>query len=137
MATSRSVPSVRRASSDPANDIGESAGTKHVAPFACSTSHWFALLFRGIVFRGRFRRSVKRSMVGQVHARFEATQLVHFGRCSSHFFLRCRHVRQPVFVRKDACEVGNGFIVGRKGCALAQVGSVWYRAHARCTQSTQ
>ena len=73
-------------------------------------------------------------MVGQVHTRFEATQLAQFGRCSSHFFLRCRHVRQPVFVRKEACEVGNGFIVGRNG---RNIGSVQDRYDAECMQSTR
>lgn len=124
MATSRSVPSVREAMSYPVTSRGDLDGTRHVAALACSTLCRSASLFGGEARRARFRLSTKRSMVGQVHARYDATQHAHLGRCSSHFFFRFRHVRQPVFVRNDACEVPNGFIVGRNLRSLAQNGSL-------------
>ena len=124
MATSRSVPRVREAISYPVTNTGDLDGTIHVAAFACSTLCRSASLFGSEARRARFRLSTRRSMVGQVHARCDATQHAHFGRCSSHFFFRFRHVRQPVFVRNDACEVPNGFIVDRKLHTLARNGSL-------------
>jgi hypothetical protein len=124
MAISRSVPSVRRRTSFPATNTGGLVGMRHIVLFVCLTLCRLLSFFGGKVFRGRFRRSTKRSMVGQVQARFDVTQHAHFGRRSSHFFLRCRHVRQPVFVRNDACEVGGDFIMDWNMRTLARIRSV-------------
>lgn len=113
MATSSPVSSVRKTISNPAVDRGNPIESRHVALFVCSMPCWSASLLGGKACRARFRRSTRRSIVGQVHTRCDATQHAHFGRCSSHFIFRLRHVRQPVFVRNEACEVGDGFIMGR------------------------
>ena len=97
----------------PFTNRGDLDGMTHVAAFACLTTCRAASTFEGEACRARFRRSTKRSLVGQVHTRCDATQYVQFGRSSSHFFFRFRHVRQPVFVRKDACEIGDDFIMGQ------------------------
>jgi hypothetical protein len=97
---------------------------RHIVLFVCLTLCRFASLLGGVLFRGRFRRSTKRSMVGQVHGRFDAIQHAHFGLRSSHFFFRCRHVRQPVFVRNDACEVGDDFIIEWDMRTLVRIRSV-------------
>ena len=137
MATSRSAPSVRRRMSFPAANTDDPVGTRHIVLFVCLTLCRFASLLGGVLFRGRFRRSTKRSMVGQVHARFDATQYAHLGRRSSHFFFRCRHVRQPVFVRNDACEVGDDFIIDWNMRALARIRSALmsclHPMHATCS----
>ncbi|KAL7623798.1 hypothetical protein AAE478_005351 [Parahypoxylon ruwenzoriense] len=44
-------------------------------------------------------RSIRENVAGQEHSRRLRSQPPQTGFCSSHFFLRARHLRQPVFTR--------------------------------------